>query len=77
MATESPQFNDHKLTFGAMWDQLPLVESYTQDGLDQLGQVHEYFKKRSAIEQEYAKSITKLSEQYKANLPGVQTKDSV
>lgn len=54
------------MSFGqTLWDQIQSVETYTKDGLDFLGQVQDFLKKRQTVEMEYSKAMSKLSEQYR------------
>lgn len=41
------------------------IESYTQEGVDQLNRALEYFKRRCQIELQYSRDLQKLSEQYR------------
>ena len=43
------------------------LEAFSQDNIDNLHRLNEFVKKRAAIEQEYAKSLSKLVESFKAD----------
>lgn len=51
------------MSFGsALWDNIPAIETYTQEGIEFLQKLNDYVKKRALIDSEYAKSIQKLHE---------------
>jgi hypothetical protein len=50
-------------------DNIGVIEQYTQEGIDFLGKVSDFAKRRAQIEQEYAKSLVKLTEQFKDATP--------
>lgn len=60
--------SNHIILIKYSQDNLGAIEASTQEGIDFLGKIGEFAKRRAHLEQEYAKSLGKLSEQFQDTL---------
>lgn len=66
-ASSSPRFaaNSSEMTsFGAELHELPLVNTFTQNGIQFVGEVRDFLKERAQIEKEYGHKLDALCKRY-------------